>query len=103
MTRPGPAPSRIVIQDVSPQIDGGHRPIKRVVGEPVVVTATAFADGHDHLHVVVAHRPPKAGGGAKGWLEVPMTSSNPGLDRWEAGFVPDAVGVHRFEVRAWID
>ena len=104
MTRPGPAPSRIVIEHVSPQIDQGRHPVKRVVGEPVVVAATAFADGHDHLHVVVAHRPPKAsGGGAKGWLEVPMTSTNPGLDRWEAAFVPPAVGVHRFEVRAWID
>ena len=104
MTRPGPAPSRIVIQDVSPQIEGGRHPVKRVVGEPVLVGATVFADGHDRLHVVVSHHPPRAAGsGAKGWIDVAMTSVNPGLDRWEAGFTPATVGIHRFEVQAWID
>ncbi len=32
-----------------------------------------------------------------------MASVNPGLDRWEATFVPEVVGAHPFRVRAWID
>ena len=99
MTRLAPAPSRIVIDDLAPQVAGGRFPVKRVVGEPVDVEATVFADGHDHLAVVVAHRPP----GAQGWTEEPMTSGNPGLDRWQGRFVPEAVGMHRYRVRAWID
>ena len=93
-----------MIDDVSPQVAGGRYPAKRVVGEPVTVGATVFADGHDRVHVVVSHHPPKgAGSGAKGWLDVAMTSVNPGLDRWEGTFTPLAVGAHRFEVQAWID
>ena len=88
-----------MIQDLAPRVDDGRHRIKRVVGEPVSVGATVFADGHDLLRVVLLHRPPGAGG----WVEVPMSATNPGLDRWEAGFVPEAVGIHRFRVRAWID
>jgi starch synthase (maltosyl-transferring) len=93
------APNRIVVSDVTPQIDGGRHPVKRVTGEPVTVGATVFADGHDVVHAVVSHQPP----GAKGWTDVPMASVNAGLDRWEATFVPEARGVHRFKVLAWID
>ncbi len=32
-----------------------------------------------------------------------MQSVNPGLDRWEASFVPELVGQHDFRIRAWID
>ncbi len=91
-----------MIADVAPSVAGGRYPAKRVVGEPVTVGATAFADGHDRVHVVVSHRPPPAAG-TKGRIDVPMTSVNAGLDRWEATFTPVAVGRHRFEVQAWID
>jgi starch synthase (maltosyl-transferring) len=37
---------RVAIERVSPQIDCGQFPIKRVVGETVVVEADVFADGH---------------------------------------------------------
>ena len=42
---------RVVIEAVHPEIDCGRFPIKRTVGEEVVVTADVHADGHD---VVVA-------------------------------------------------
>src|SRR5437868_2393495 len=39
---------RVVIENVTPQIiDGGRYPIKRVVGESVLVEADIFVDGHD--------------------------------------------------------
>ncbi len=40
---------RVVIEQVWPQIDCGRFPIKRVVGETVVVEAIVFADGHDQV------------------------------------------------------
>jgi starch synthase (maltosyl-transferring) len=88
-----------VVTAITPLVDGGAFPLKRVVGEPVTVGATVFADGHDRLRVVVAHR----AAGAKGWTEVAMASTNPGRDEWGATFVPSVEGEHRFEVRAWID
>ena len=99
MRRPSLAPSRIVLGDLTPTVDGGRFPIKRVVGEPVTVGVTAFADGHDRLRVVVSHRDT----GADRWTDVVMHWVNPGLDRWEATFVPNVEGPHLFEVRAWID
>ena len=99
VSRPPDPPSRIVIDAVTPLVAGGRYAVKRVVGEPVTVGATVFADGHDEVHVVVSHRPP----GGEAWVDVAMASINPGLDRWEATFVPDAVGRHEFRVRAWID
>src|SRR4051794_6112803 len=93
------APSRIVVTALAPLVEGGQFPLKRVVGEPVRVEATVLVDGHDRLHAVLAHRGPEA----KSWTEVPMALVNPGLDRWQATFVPTVEGEHRFEVRAWID
>jgi starch synthase (maltosyl-transferring) len=40
---------RVVIERVWPQIDCGRFPIKRIIGETVVVEADVFADGHDHI------------------------------------------------------
>jgi starch synthase (maltosyl-transferring) len=80
-------------------VAGGRYPVKRVVGEPVVVEATVFAEGHERLHCVVAHQLP----GARGWTLVPMAVTNAGLDRWQATFVPEAVGRHRYRVLAWVD
>jgi starch synthase (maltosyl-transferring) len=95
----GAPPPRIVIEDVMPQVAAGRFPVKRVVGEPVDVRATVYADGHDVLHTVLSHRPPDA----RRWVDVPMAATNPGLDLWEARFVPLVEGVHRFRVVAWID
>jgi starch synthase (maltosyl-transferring) len=92
-------PSRLVIEEVAPVVGGGAFPAKRVVGEPVDVSAAIYADGHDHLWCVVAHQPP----GAEEWLQVPMIAVEPGLDRWEGRFTPSAEGIHRFRVQGWID
>lgn len=94
-----PSFGRVIIEGVTPCIDGGGHPIKRVVGEPVRVSATIFADGHERLWCVVAHQ----GRGQRGWSYVPMTQTDAGLDQWEATFVPTRIGLHRYRVLAWID
>ena len=40
-----------------PEVDGGRFPIKRVVGETVVVEADAFTDGHDAITCRLLWRP----------------------------------------------
>ena len=90
---------RVVVEDVGPAVDGGRFPIKRTIGELVEVVATAFADGHERLMVVVEDRHADAGV----WRETPMVAVGPGVDRWTARFGVDAVGWHEYRIAAWID
>jgi starch synthase (maltosyl-transferring) len=93
------SPSRIVIERVTPAAGDGRWPVKRVAGEPVIVDAVVYADGHDRLWCAVAHQRPDDGR----WTVLPMVSTNPGLDEWRGELVPAEVGLHRFRVVAWID
>jgi starch synthase (maltosyl-transferring) len=60
---------RIIIEGISPEVDGGRFPIKRTVGETVVVEADVFTDGHDALYCVLQYRK-----GRTAWREAPMRS-----------------------------
>ncbi len=88
---------RVVIEGVKPEIDGGRFPIKRVVGEPVVVEADIFADGHDTLSAVLLYRKE----GEEGWHEVPMEPLV--NDRWRGEFKVTELGRYRYTLEAWVD
>ena len=45
-----------MIEGVSPELDGGRFPIKRVPGEEVRVEADVFADGHDLVAAALRFR-----------------------------------------------
>ena len=47
---------RAAIEAVSPEVDAGRFPVKRAVGEGVIVEADIFADGHDLISAVVQYR-----------------------------------------------
>ena len=91
------APSRVIIEAVRPAIDEGRFPIKRTIGEEVVVTADIFAEGHDVLSAVIQHRD----AGEAQWHEVPMA----GLvnDAWTGRFLVATLGWHEYRVLAWVD
>jgi starch synthase (maltosyl-transferring) len=88
---------RVAIEDVRPQVDCGQFPVKRVVGERVLVSADVHADGHDVLAAAVLYRR----NGASAWLDVPM--SHVDNDRWEAGFSVTDLGRYEYTVEAWVD
>ncbi|HET7028058.1 MAG TPA: alpha-1,4-glucan--maltose-1-phosphate maltosyltransferase [Candidatus Limnocylindrales bacterium] len=94
---PSEGRTRVVIEDVGPSIDGGRFPIKRVVGETVVVECDAFADGHDEIAVRLRHRR----AGTADWRETPMVAL--GNDRFRGSFEAEAVGRHEYAVVGWID
>src|SRR5688500_13898794 len=50
------ASRRVIINRVTPAIDGGRFPIKRTPGEFVEIIATLFADGHDVVVGVLRDR-----------------------------------------------
>ena len=88
---------RVVIENVDPEINDGRFPIKRSVGERVVVMADVFADGHDVLAGVLMHRPE----GASEWHEVPLAPL--GNDRWRGAFSVTELGRCEYTLEAWID
>ena len=90
-------PARVVIENVYPEIEGGRFPIKRVVGERVVVTADIYTDGHDAIFAVLQFR---RSGDAE-WIETPMIPEV--NDRWHASFTVLEVGEYEYTLQAWID
>ncbi len=89
--------ARIVISEVTPQVDCGRWPAKACVGDRVSVAATVVRDGHDPLRAVVRHRRAPRGR----WREEPLEFL--GNDRFAGSFVVDAVGRWQFEIEAWTD
>ena len=89
--------SRVVIEEVTPQIDGGLYPVCRIVGDEVIVTAAVFADGHDHLGARLLYR----SGSERRWRFTPMTAM--GNDLWTGSFKVDKLGQWSFTVQGWVD
>ncbi len=88
---------RVVIENVHPEIDCGHFPVKRVIGEKVRVLADIFTDGHDSVSANLLYRrdneqTPKA---------IPMEFV--ANDRWRAAFVVEELGIYHYTVEGWVD
>lgn len=88
---------RLVVEDLSPRVDGGDYPVRRVVGETVTVEATVFTDGHEQLAVELLWRAVDE----PEWHRVRMAALP--TDRWTAQITPDRLGRHEFVVEGWLD
>jgi starch synthase (maltosyl-transferring) len=89
---------RVVIESVTPHVDGGRFPVKRVVGDVVTVEADVFGDGHDEVRARLAWAPP---GEDWQWQEADMEPL--GNDRWRASFEVDSVGRWLYSITGWAD
>jgi starch synthase (maltosyl-transferring) len=89
--------ARVIIEGVQPEIDCGRFPIKRVVGEDVVVEADVFIDGHEALSCALLYRKK----GASRWQHVLMAPLV--NDRWRASFTVTELGRYQYTVVAWHD
>ena len=89
--------TRVVIENVTPRVNDGAFPIKRVVGDAVMVEADVFADGHDAISCALLYKKE----GAAEWIEVPM---EPLInDRWRASFTVQELGRYLYTVTGWVD
>lgn len=88
---------RVVVEGVHPQVDCGRFPIKRIVGDAVVVSADIHADGHDRLAAVLLSRRT----GEEAWHETAMVPL--GNDRWRAQFTVESVGRYQYTIEGWVD
>jgi starch synthase (maltosyl-transferring) len=88
---------RVVIEDVTPEIDGGRFAIKRTVGETVTVEAEIFSDSHDAVSCVLLYRKQES----SEWKEAPMGPVH--TDRWRGSFTVTAIGRYIYTPQAWVD
>jgi starch synthase (maltosyl-transferring) len=89
--------TRVIIEGLSPEIDGGRFPIKRVMGEKVVVEADIFVDGYDSISALLLYRKEDD----REWAETPM---EPLInDRWRGSFAVTEPGRYRYTIMAWVD
>lgn len=89
--------SRITVENVTPSIDGGRFPIKRIPGERIRVSARVFCDGHDLVCARIIFR--KRGNSL--WQQAEMHSQ--GNDLWAGEFTVSEIGLHEYSVEGWID
>ena len=77
-------PGTVIVENISPQLDGGRYPIKRAVGHDLAVEADIFKEGHDVVSAMLKWRRV----GESTWLETPMEPLV--NDRWRGVFTVTA-------------
>jgi starch synthase (maltosyl-transferring) len=96
-TKPANGRSRVVVEGVTPQIDGGRFAVKRVVGDQMRVEADVFGDGHDlvRAHLLYRHLSETE------WRAEEMKAL--GNDHWAASFPVDQSGSYEYIVAGEVD
>ena len=89
--------TRIIIENVQPQLDGGAFAIKRITGQKVTVTADVFSDGHDIIECAVKFKHEND----KDWNEIRMAFAE--NDSWTAEFTVEKQGSYTYFVEGWVD
>ncbi len=91
------AVDRVAIEGVVPELDGGRFPVKRIVGDLLLVEADIFCDGHDKIAaaLMIRHQDDAH------FSEVPMTFLV--NDRWAASFPLTRIGRWVYTIRGWRD
>ena len=93
------AENRVAIEGVEPEIDGGRFAVKRVVGEPLTVSADIFCDGHDKIDAALIYGPAEVD--PSQWSEAKFTFVE--NDRWQATISFGQPGPYRYSIIAWRD
>ena len=92
-----PKQPTVVIEALSPLVDGGRYPLKRVVGDDLVVEADVFKDGHDLVSALLKWRKQ----GEVAWNETPMKPLV--NDRWRAACSLFDNATYEYTIEAWGD
>jgi starch synthase (maltosyl-transferring) len=87
----------LIIEAVEPAVDGGRYPAKRIVGEPCVVEADIFRDGHQTIRAALKYRRKND----ESFAEAPMLPLD--NDRWRGEFVPRENTRYVYTIEAWTD
>jgi starch synthase (maltosyl-transferring) len=89
--------ARVIIEHVSPELEGGRYPIKAVIGDLIKVTADIFTDSHDHLSAFLKFKK----NGDEDWTETRMLPTF--NDNFEAYLKVEYNGFYTYTIEAFID
>ena len=92
MAKPKEGRSRVVVENVTPEVNCGQFPIKRTVDDVISVQADVFGDGHDQVRARLLWKQE----GAAAWQTTEMRSL--GNDRWVGEFIVPQVGRYLYTV-----
>src|ERR1700730_5158708 len=87
----------VVIENLSPLVDGGRYPVKRVISEDLVVEADIFKDGHDVVAASLRWRVINE----SSWHESPMHFVD--NDRWRGACTFYENTSYEDTVEGWYD
>ena len=88
----------LLIECVTPELEGGRYAVKRIVGDLVAVGADIVKEGHDLIAARLLVRAPDDEDWTARRLENDFDN-----DRWYGAFTVDRVGRWRFTIEAWTD
>src|SRR5579871_350555 len=89
-----------VIENFQPLIECGRFPVKRAIGEDIVVEADVFKDGHDVVSALLKWRKK----GQTHWHETPMQCVDPyNKDHWRGVFSVFENAIYEYTIEAWGD
>ena len=91
----------ILIEAVTPELDGGRSAVKRIAGDSLRIEADVLKEGHDVLAAVAWWRKVSPASQVTAWQSVPMRPL--GNDRWAAEVPLPGPGRIVFTVEAWPD
>lgn len=91
--------SRVVIENVQPCVDGGLFPSKKVIGEPITVTAGIHCDGHNVIAAQLLYKKSTE----HSWNQSRMHLVDAGLDVFRGEFGGVELGLYEFSIEAWVD
>ncbi len=91
------AGTRIAIENISHEIDGGRFPAKVIAGRPFTIEADIFGDGHDRIRAAVQVR--RDSGGQSTEMEMLHVDN----DRWAADLSVPEPTLWRLSFIAWRD
>lgn len=88
---------RVLVEGVSPEVDGGRHPAKRILGDRVVVECDLVSDGHDAIAGRVLFRR----AGTSVWQSAPLAPL--GNDRYRGELPISEVGRWEFTFEGFVD
>ncbi len=87
----------VIIENITPQLDGGRYAVKRAVGQDLTVEADIFKEGHDVVSALLKWR--RTGSGS--WSETLMVPLE--NDRWRGVLPAAGTGSWEYTIEAWGD
>src|SRR3954453_11541338 len=95
---PAEGRQRAIVESVTPSVDAGRFPAKRVIGDELVVEADVFADGHDEVRAMLA-----GSHDDDDWQWQTVEMEPLGNDHWRASFPLARLGRYHYTVTGWVD